>query len=342
MQSPVLKNNIALALVGLALSAACHMAYAADYYVVVPMPGKVAGAAPTEPTENISVTLNAVTLPAGMVNTAYDFNLNAALQVTGDSAFDAGQVGWSVVSGALPQGISLEADGRLAGTPPSQTAPEGASFEVKAAYKGKSAQRTYSIAVGAPASCLTLLQAEPGTPSGTYVLDVDGEGPVPAQQYYCDMVSAGGGWTRVVRQTEAEPVANWNGGVNGASYALANAYIPAHTQVGFGKDEEATHAGYVNFVYTSGSIPRTLVANPATGATYHVHRTSGHYTNHDPELTAGSGFEWSETLSLDITGRTGADWAFAPNYGGAAGRGFSMLGIRHSTAESYAWTVWVR
>lgn len=59
-----------------------------DYYVVVPMPGKV-GAAPAQ---SITVTLNAYTLPAATRTQAYEFSLSAALQVTGDSAFNASQV----------------------------------------------------------------------------------------------------------------------------------------------------------------------------------------------------------------------------------------------------------
>jgi hypothetical protein len=41
-------------------------------------------------------------------------------------------------------------------------------------------------------SCKTLLENHPGTPSGVYLLDPCGTGSSP---YYCDMETAGGGWT---------------------------------------------------------------------------------------------------------------------------------------------------
>src|SRR5690606_18911791 len=70
--------------------------------------------------------------------------------------------------------------------------------------------------------------------SGLYRINPAGSEPFDA---YCDMTSDGGGWTRVVRQTENQPVQNWKGGVNGASYTLSSAQIPAHTQTAFGRDE---------------------------------------------------------------------------------------------------------
>lgn len=43
-------------------------------------------------------------------------------------------------------------------------------------------------------TCSELLATAPSTPNGTYTLDVDGSGPLPAAQFYCDMT--GGGWTK--------------------------------------------------------------------------------------------------------------------------------------------------
>jgi len=46
-------------------------------------------------------------------------------------------------------------------------------------------------------NCKALLDANPGTPSGTYAMDPDGDGPKPQTTVYCNMDFDGGGWTRV-------------------------------------------------------------------------------------------------------------------------------------------------
>ncbi len=49
------------------------------------------------------------------------------------------------------------------------------------------------------ASCADILWLYPDSPSGLYTLDPDGHaGPLPAYEAFCDMVTDGGGWTRIV------------------------------------------------------------------------------------------------------------------------------------------------
>lgn len=109
-------------------------AQAADYFVVVPVAGR---------TSNIGVTLNSYTLPSAEASVPYSFDFKTLLSVTGDAAYDGTGVTWSLASGALPGGVSLNANtGVISGTP----AAEGTySFAVKAAYKVKTGQQTYQL-----------------------------------------------------------------------------------------------------------------------------------------------------------------------------------------------------
>jgi len=131
-------------LAALLLTAGLH-AHATDYYVIVPMPGKIA-TTPTAPpdTPSVTVTLNSYTLPAGAVGESYSFDLRSLLQVTGDASFNEAAVSWRLVSGALPAGLSLLETGELSGLP---SAAGTATATVEATYKTVSGVQTYELAV---------------------------------------------------------------------------------------------------------------------------------------------------------------------------------------------------
>lgn len=122
-----------------ALALASISSFAADYYVVAPVPGKKLNASA------ISVSLSTADLPGAEVGVSYTYNFNQHLQVTGDSAFSGYGVQWSVASGALPAGLTLNAStGVLSGTP---TAGGTSSFSLLATYKTKTGSTSYQIGV---------------------------------------------------------------------------------------------------------------------------------------------------------------------------------------------------
>ena len=132
-------------------------AFAAEYYIVVPFNKKPAQAAPAP---SISVSLNSYALPGATVGLTYTgFNLNDLLVVTGDSSYVPGSAAWSVVSGALPAGLSLSASGALSGTP---TTAGTSSFQLKASYKTKEGTQSYQIVV----ADLSVTLANAALPSG--------------------------------------------------------------------------------------------------------------------------------------------------------------------------------
>ncbi|KVP39835.1 Ig domain-containing protein [Burkholderia ubonensis] len=93
---------------------------------------------------DVSIFLATATLPAGVQGTAYSYDLKQNLQVTGDPQYTPGQVTWSLVSGPLPAGMQLNADGTVTGMP---TAGGTFPFTVQASYMSKSGQRAYQVVV---------------------------------------------------------------------------------------------------------------------------------------------------------------------------------------------------
>jgi Tfp pilus assembly protein PilV len=120
----------------------------------------------------LTVALAGQQLPVAPVGTAYSFNFAPQLTVTGDLNYDASRVSWTTV-GALPPGLVLSSSGVISGTP--KLNDEGASVTLKAAYKSKSSQQTYTIYPSDPLySNVELLMHMDGASGSTAFVDAKG------------------------------------------------------------------------------------------------------------------------------------------------------------------------
>lgn len=130
---------------GLLAASLGFSAFAADslrqgFFVVVPLEARAFGAA-----EGIDVKLGSATLPSALVGIPYaGYDFMNLLSVSGDAGYTGYGVKWSVLSGNLPAGLTLSADGKLTGTP---TEAGTAAFELQATYKTKSGAQAFQVVV---------------------------------------------------------------------------------------------------------------------------------------------------------------------------------------------------
>jgi hypothetical protein len=90
----------------------------------------------------LTVALAAGTAPQAIVGQAYSYDLKNQLTVSGDNAYNGSGVTWTVVSSSLPAGLTLRADGTVAGTP---TAAGAGSVTARATYRGINGEQTYQV-----------------------------------------------------------------------------------------------------------------------------------------------------------------------------------------------------
>ena len=214
------------------------------------------------------------------------------------------------------------------------------SSQSKGMIPEASAQEAFS-------SCKDILDNGQGTGDGVYSITVNNK----EFDVYCDMTSAGGGWTMVVAQFEADAVPNWNEGIqsdydpslsSGNTFLLNDLEVPSHTQTAFGKDFDATYVDYFNYVYnSSGEINRMSLVGLKASDNYRVQRNF--YSGPDYCNTYNSNSSSNKNqFALDKESGANYSWCFdpAPSYYHTPGKG--MLGNVAGTSENYAWTVWVR
>lgn len=200
-------------------------------------------------------------------------------------------------------------------------------------------------------SCKEILEAGESVGDGVYTIN----NGVKDYSVYCNMSTNSGGWTLVAAQFEQDPVTNWNEGIQAdydptlstnRGFALNSSELPDHTLMA----TAASTASQMNvfgaiytYQYTTGNIPVTLI-NDTSGNSYHIHRdTNYRYGNNDPEMAGSTGNpELVNVLTIDITGRNGFTFAFAPNDSNPFIRGYGYFGDRNSNSDNFAWAVWVR
>ena len=124
----------------------------------------------------LNVTLAGATPASVEVGSDYSLSLRDYLSVTGDPAYAADDVTWSLTEGTLPPGLRLGAGGVIAGT---STAVFDSPFSVRATYKGEAGTQTYLIralprAARFDASTLSGWAAGLTLPSTNTALNADG------------------------------------------------------------------------------------------------------------------------------------------------------------------------
>jgi hypothetical protein len=203
----------------------------------------------------------------------------------------------------------------------------------------------------ATSSCKSIL--DNGNSVGNGIYTIQPASSAESFEVYCDMTSAGGGWTLVVAQLEMDPVENWGEGLQAdydptlsarKGFALNSGEVPEHSQAAFGKELNPVFIDYFDFTYSTGNIPITLVEGKLSGKSYQIHRNySSGFSRGDPENTGTNLYAWNNTLTADETGGPKYSWAFGPRHPTPGYRGYAMnTGDYQLTPEYYAWTVWVR
>jgi hypothetical protein len=237
MKSFTLKKLAVAAL----LSAGIAPAFAANYYVVVPVPNRTATAG------NILVTLSGFSLPQGLVGDVYaGFDFNTVLQVKGDPNFNASNVHWSVASGALPAGLTLSANGKLSGTP---TAASASSFQLLAAYKTKAGQQVYTVTINNLVVGLGAAELPNGVQGAAYSFDLKTKLTVTGDSAY---TGSNVTWSVVSGSLPAGLSLDANGVISGTPSA-ENAGTPFTVRAGY-----KTRSGQQAYQVLVGAITVSL------------------------------------------------------------------------------------
>ena len=281
-------------LIATALALASMSSFAGNYFVVVPLPGKASTIA------GINVALAGSALPSAIVGTPYaGFDLKPLLSVTGDPAYSGYGVKWSLASGSLPAGLTLNANGTISGTP---TAAGTGSFQVKATYKTKSGAQAYQIVVGEIVVALASATPPEAVVGQAYSFDLKSLVSVTGDSAY--QAGAGVTWSVVSSTLPAGLQLKTDGTISGTPTAGGNGAITARATYRNSKGEQTYQIVSLNIEVRLGqaTLPKGTMGQPYAAFDFKNQlQISG-----DPAYTAGSA-QFTTTglppgLSLSATG----------------------------------------
>jgi hypothetical protein len=235
-----------------------------------------------------TIDLTPTSLPGGSVGTAYSQTV---------SGTPSGTYSYTLTSGALPPGLSLNASsGQITGTP---TTNGTYNFTITATAGACMGSRGYSVVIGCPAiSFTTTSPLPPGSASVAYSQTLN---VTPAGSYTFSITSGGlpsgvtlNTSTGVISGTPSVPgtynftIQAMDGGgcIATQSYSLVIA-CPTITlsalptpvlSTAYNQTVTASPAGSYSFAVTAGALPTGLSLNPATGVVSGTPTVAGAYS----------------------------------------------------------------
>lgn len=123
---------------------------------------------------NLTMALAGQSFSTMQLQSPVAFDFGTKLTVTGDPSYTSGQTSWSVLTGTLPQGLTLSPAGVLSGTV-TAFADGGNNVTLQATYRSNSATQSYTFgAVDPYFSYVTSLLHMEGVPGSVSISDVKG------------------------------------------------------------------------------------------------------------------------------------------------------------------------
>jgi alpha-tubulin suppressor-like RCC1 family protein len=122
---------------------------------------------------------------------SFSWTANTGTLSAATTATDTSQVGWTAPPCTEP------------GVPPTVTVTVSNAFGL---VTSKAFTPTVTASPCMQSSCKGWLAANPAASSGVYTIDPDGNGPLAPFKVFCDMTTAGGGWTVIEKSPYGNPV----------------------------------------------------------------------------------------------------------------------------------------